>query len=368
MLLPPDQPIGRAQRGVTVDTYGALEGKGKNLRESIAGENLKGWNTGIYSKPEDLINSWLQTAARLATSGEDFLVPNGSLDAQRISRATITEEGLDLAQLVQKFLHGSVSFSQAASFYLHRDKGLMGDNTQEYDDPINGKTHFTELEHNWDQAFGYFGASRNFLAYTTETLKERKKESIDADGDGMIDLYGEKNLGISTNTGRFDYKASPSEFLQVESFSSFLEGRALISACPDPEASEACPEGYEETVAQLAAIALGAWEKTLAATVIHYLNATINEMGQYGTSSYEFQDHVKFWGEMKGYALALQFNPVGILSENDFERFHALVGDRPALHHQGERAFKDYRDRRLYTARDVLALAYRFSDSNKEQW
>ena len=63
--------------------------------------------------------------------------------------------------------------------------------------------------------------------------------------------------------------------------------------------------------------------------------------------------------------MAAQFSPVAILSDSDFDHFHALVGDHPVLGHQ--EGFEDYRVR-LIQARDVLAHAYAFSLHNKEKW
>ena len=212
-----------------------------------------------YGEPEDLIEAFFQTIARLSVEGEDLVVPNGKRDAQVITEAYITEKGLDLSQMVQKFLHGSVSFSQAASDYLY--SGLSADNEKRH----KGIKNYTRREHHWDEAFGYFGAARNFMDYTTDG----GWGDIDADEDGLIDINSEKILGVAKNTRRFDRNANPSENLQRNSFLSFVHGRFLLGTRP---------AGYEETTRQLAIIALGEWEKTIAATVIHYLNSTMGQM------------------------------------------------------------------------------------------
>ena len=43
-------------------------------------------------------------------------------------------------------------------------------------------------------------------------------------------------------------------------------------------------------------VALLAWEQAIAATVIHYINATIGVMEADG---YDFYKHAKYWGEMR---------------------------------------------------------------------
>ena len=362
------------QNGSVVTTYGNLAGNGKNLLTKIAGNDktpwetnlrrgeLKGWSTNFpgiklsevdrdgaddhYVEPEDLVDAFFQMAARLSVVSEDLIVPNGELKAQVITEGYITDSGLDLSQMVQKFLHGAVSFSQAASDYLYT--GLSADNENRH----KGVKNYTAREHHWDEAFGYFGAARNFFDYTTNG----GWGDIDANGDGMIDINSEKILGVAKNTRRFDRNARPSENLQRNSFLAFVYGRFLLGTRP---------AGYEETTRQLAIVALGEWEKTIAATVIHYLNSTIRQMKAYGSESYSFKKHVKYWAEMKGYAMAAQFSPVAILSDSDFDHFHALVGDHPVLGHL--EGFEDYRVR-LIQACDILADAYEFSSYNKENW
>ncbi|MCY4523303.1 MAG: DUF4856 domain-containing protein [Halobacteriovoraceae bacterium] len=366
-------PLPLGQEELPISTYGELLGDGKNLLSKIAGNDntvwernlrrreLKGWGNSLlaidlftvdrdgagdeYVEPEDLIDAFFRITAQLSVDGEDFLVPNGELPAQSVSEAYITENGLDLAQLTQKFLHGAVSFSQAASDYLYT--GLSADNKTSYKDIHN----YTAREHHWDEAFGYFGAARNFMDY-----KADEKGDLDADNNNLINIESEKILGVAKNTIRFDHNASPSENLQINSFRAFVQGRYLLGTRP---------AGYEETTRLLAIIALGEWEKTIAATVIHYINRTMEQMDSYGTQLYSFKKHAKYWSEMKGHAMAAQFSPTAILSDSDFDYFHKLVGNHPILGHQ--KGFAEYREQ-LIKAREVLTDAYKFSQHNKENW
>ena len=142
-----------------------------------------------------------------------------------------------------------------------------------------------------------------------------------------------------------------------EAMDAFLKGRHLIS-------TEA---GNAELLRAQAVRALGAWEQTIAATTIHYINKTVKELGEWGTDAYLFKDHVKFWGEMKGFALAFQFSPVAILSDAGFDRFHELVGDVPVLGTATEEEKTAY-TAKLLEARDILQSAYGFSDETVAAW
>ena len=86
-------------------------------------------------------------------------------------------------------------------------------------------------------------------------------------------------------------------------------------------------------------------------------------MGKFDTADYSFSTHAKHWGEMKGFALGLQFNPRSPMTDADFISFHMLVGDAPVLHTATASDIADYKSN-LVDARDLLANAYGFDTEN----
>ena len=149
--------------------FSDIHSSGKSLSGKIAGADsgqhvdwstaLAGWNTTGSVSPDGLVQAWfseLQTQAVDWSNGTYPLGPDGA----PVSAVYKTAAGHDLQQLLQKFLMGAVSFSQAADDYL--DEGLTKDNTEAAD---TGKP-YSDLEHAWDEGFGYYGASRNNDAYT----------------------------------------------------------------------------------------------------------------------------------------------------------------------------------------------------------
>ena len=342
--------------------YNGIQSPGKNLVGKIAGEDnplrhghLLGWRPdGEAIKPLDLIQILFQQWAENAAVGSSFTVPNGFLPVQRIHSADTTPEGINITQMVQKFLHGSLAFSQAAGDYLSVDlgsqKGLNADNTK----PYKSSHNYTALEHHWDEAFGYFGAAADFLLYSDRQVA--KKLSRDTNGDGSISLLSEKNHGPAPRgTARIDLKLAGSD-LSREIMEAFLAGRQLITKKPD---------GYRKYVKAYAAIAIGVWEKTLAGITIHYLNATLNTMNHYGTPGYSFMNHAKFWSEMKGFGLSFQFNPISLLELNQFKKFHGLTGDRPVLMSSSPDEIEEYQAK-LHEARDILADAFGFTEIERQ--
>ena len=203
-------------------TYNSIQDPGKNLSGKLAGndnplltEGLLGWSSGEVGglslsdvaldgsmdggvEPEDLIHGWVKSYVELAINGEDLVVSNGDLAEQRVSGAYVTAEGLDLAQLVQKFLHGAVSYAQATGDYLSVDLGdSKGLNAQNEEVAAAGKS-YTNLEHHWDEAYGYFGAARNYQSLSIEQVVGGL--SVDANNDGAISLHSERNFGMSVNS------------------------------------------------------------------------------------------------------------------------------------------------------------------------
>ena len=69
---------------------------------------------------------------------------------------------------------------------------------------------YTEAEHNYDEAFGYYGAARDNNFYTDLEARaksgrdEWKNGYHDTNGDGLIDPRSEFNFGHSQNCAKRD--------------------------------------------------------------------------------------------------------------------------------------------------------------------
>ena len=341
---------------------------GKNLVGKIAGNDavgqhkdwsteFVGWGDESYS-PESLVRAWftqVESNAINISNGESDSAPNG--DA--IVRPDLSASGQDYTQLTQKFLLGALAFSQGADDYLDNTdegKGLLTDN----ESAVDGKS-YTALEHNWDEGFGYFGAARDYLDYTDDEIagkggRDEYQGAHDSDGDGAIDLISEFNWGHSVNAAKRDRGHSTD--LTNEAYMAFYRGRKLIATAGGNLTDEQFTElqGYRD-------VAVLAWEKAIAATVIHYINDTIGDMDS--GDDYDFENHAKHWSEMKGFALSFQFNPRSPVSDEVFAQVHSLFGTAPAL--PGAENFMEYRTG-LLEARALLAAAYEFATDDVETW
>ncbi|MBN95236.1 MAG: DUF4856 domain-containing protein [Deltaproteobacteria bacterium] len=345
---------------------------GKDLLGKLAGNDAVGqhkdWSTDFHgwgatgsTNPEALVRSWFQTVEDQAlewTLGNKPQLPQGEGDADAV---TLTTEGQDLAQLVHKFLSCAVPFSQGADDYMdddEPDKGLLADNTA----AVDGKP-YTALEHAWDEGFGYFGASRDYGDYTDEDIAgsgtgDYGEGYFDTNGDGSIDLTSEYIFGHAVNAGKRDKGASddaPTDFTQG-AWDGFVTGRAIISS-----ADGALTDDQMTALKAERDAAIANWEGAVAATVVHYINDTLQDMGKFGTDDYSFATHAKHWSEMKGFALCFQFNPRSPLSSAEFGTLHDYFGIAPAL--PGSADVEAYKTS-LRSARDLLQTAYEFDAAN----
>jgi len=347
----------------TLQTVFGDLGSGSNLVDKIAGNDAdpqhQDWSTDMIGwdasdNPEDLVRDWIAACDALAVAYSSGAIPEDPTGAQ-IPSWFVSEDGLDYQQLLQKFLLGAVNYSQGTDDYLDdaSDNGLNSDNTM----PDDGDP-YTALEHAWDEGFGYWGGARNYLEYTDDEIatSDGRPEYVngynDFDGDGAIDLQAEINFSASVNAGKRDRGAAAlgaaTDYTE-QTMQAFLTGRAIIT-----HAGGALSEEDMAAVVEQRDLAVDGWERALAATAIHYFNDTIKDTL---ADEYNFADHTKHWGELKGFLLALQFNPHAQVSDEDLLAIHDFVGTAPVF--PGQMGQAQY-IADLVAARDLLAEAYAF--------
>lgn len=345
-------------------TYGDIS-SGKDLLGKLAGNDPVGqhvdWSTGFVGwgdagtfTPETLVRAWfdqLEDQAIDWSNGTYPLAPDGT----PVSSVAVTADGLDLGQLLQKFLLGAVAFSQGADDYLDDDtegKGLLADHTA-----LEDGAPYTALEHAWDEGFGYFGAARTYADRDDAAIADTPW--ADADGDGAVDLLTEYTFGHAQNAAKRDNCGdctAPTDF-SGRAFDAFLAGRTLITNAPGPLT------GAElETLRTLRDQALTGWEAAIAATAVHYINDTLADYANWDSEP-SFEDLAKHWSELKGFALSFQFNPHSPLSDTDFATLHGYIGDAPVSPEADTATIEAYLSD-LRAARALLGTAYSFPSEN----
>ena len=386
-------------------TYGDIS-SGKNLHKKIAGgtpagegetgrligDEFFGWQDGLDATPLplELVDLWISRTAAQASDGTSPTVAVVGNPAAPVSNVTIDAHGRNYRQLLQKFLLGAVNFSQGTNDYFQS-------NFSEQVALREGPTkNYTEAEHNYDEAFGYYGAARDILDYTD--LEARAKSGRDAykngyhdsNGDGSIDLTSEFVLGHAQNCAKRDVgsagAANPTD-LSSEVMHAFLAGRTIIAA---GSAAGSLTDAQLTALNAHIVTASKAWEKCIAATAIHYVKDVLEDMDGF-TADGEFADVANFtdlakhWGELKGFALSLQFSPyspfrdgtVDGITLDDLKALLANLGDAPVLADGSQNgvapsgtaaaAISAYRSK-LESVRNILTTAYGFDTEVAQNW
>lgn len=349
------------------DTLGELCGS-SFLKQKFAGNDTvtdwKDWNTEFLGVAgQDSAEAYLrQLLTEVSTQAENGTNPAGTPHY-------VSATGIDYSQLIQKFLLGALVFAQGTDDYLDDDVGTLGKGLYA-SSAQNGSNPYSSLEHVWDEGFGYFGAARD---YTSRDDDANKTGVVDDNQDGFIDVRAEHNFGASTNAAKRDAgadPATPTDFTN-DAFSAFFAGRALITQAQVDFADMSAADQADLVAFRDAAA--GAWEQAIAATVVHYINDTLNDMENIGTgpaTPEQLTNLAKHFSEMKGFALGLQFNRLSPLNDDDaanpsqslFVTLHNLLRDAPALTNDSV-----YRDD-LLAARTLLQNTYNFSQQNVEAW
>ena len=224
------------------------------------------------------------------------------------------DNGVDLTQMINKVLIGAVPYYQATGVYL--DGLLDRDNSE----ARNGTDPYTAMEHAWDEAFGYFGAARDYARYTDEQLagKQSMILLLTPTATAASTLSRSTTLASRRNAGKRDKGGSGVNFTQ-EIFDAFLKGRTLITN-----------QGTVAEISQQRQLAANGMEKVIAATVVHYINDTLSDMSKLGTADENRVNLNKHWAEMKGFTVALQYNPFRLISDGQLSELHGIMGQAPA--------------------------------------
>jgi hypothetical protein len=202
---------------------------------------------------------------------------------------------------------GAVSYHQAVDNFL--DEKMEAGNKPN-SKPYKDGAYYTGKEHSWDEAFGYWGAAAHSIqlkpADNYSVAKMKSLELSDANGDGMIDLKSEMVFGPAYYAAGAD-KGGKTDYLPTI-FNAFVAGRQIITdaAGEDLTAEQlAAVQGHAKTIADT-------WEVVLAEAAFKYAGSvykdinTLREAADDDAKAKAFRTYGKHWGELKGFAMALQ--------------------------------------------------------------
>jgi hypothetical protein len=106
--------------------------------------------------------------------------------------------GVEQVQVIEKGLMGAVFLNQALNTYFGAGK-MDVDNTTAVD--AGAGKYYTEMEHHWDEAFGYFGVSIDFPTTVPDRFWGKYSNNQDASINSNADMMDQFLLGRAAITG-----------------------------------------------------------------------------------------------------------------------------------------------------------------------
>ncbi len=304
--------------------------KGINISETSLtfGNEAFTENTNIKnavpSDMNDTIQGWFLKIANIATDGD--------------YTSLYTKDGYDYKALIIGYLSVTMPFYQVSNTYLNTSS-LTANNTRN-----DSSTPYTQLEHNWDLAFGYFG--------TSASAKTQSLESIIASNQGSVSQLNNYVFDMAAATAQRDLDSTLREanFSQLI-IEDFLNGRAVISL----------GEGHELYSNQTTLInnhaesILYNWEKALAATLIYHIKNTI--INRYIPTKYDYH-----WAMMTIYAQAIPMDPNALLAPEVIADLIKTKVDATDINKQTKYLAT------LFNAEQSIQQTYSFSESDVASW
>ncbi|HET6512562.1 MAG TPA: DUF4856 domain-containing protein [Candidatus Kapabacteria bacterium] len=219
--------------------------------------------------------------------------------------AVTTADGLYLPELLEKGFMGSIFYAQAVDYLVNK--------VPTANNSTNVPGQGTAMAHNWDEAFGYFGASQNYLTQTTE--QRRIAAGIDVNSDGKIDPATERTVYHARYAATADFTDTTYTNKGKQDF-----GNKIMQAFIDGREAIAKNDVAKRTAAVTAI--LSNWDKTFIANAIRYAGTAKTRMGT--GANYDgpwaelsqFVDMTQYWG---GNALGSKYSEV-----------RALIGNKPS--------------------------------------
>jgi len=285
-----------AMPGVDKDLHNRKE---DNSLGNFIGWAIAGDNDGDIVANE-LIQYWFSQVARIATDGDE--------------QTKAIYSNVDYKALITSFLSASIPYYQISNVHLHDTEGLSTDNLTAFQNQP-----YTQLEHHWDMAFGYFGTNRSANLQSLETIISQHNKVND-----LASLSTDSVFDTAAFLAQRDL-STPS-FVNSKSkptVTAFIEGRKVITLSEQ----DITTESKKSLISKNAQIIIANWEMAIIENLIHHINNTI-DYGPYITSG-TLSNYQTSWSKMKAYALALQFNPYSTLPLESLEYINDQISVRP---------------------------------------
>lgn len=254
----------------------------QNINNQFTGTGLntsgKDIKSKVFSLDQNLFENFMDSLSAASTStvagsnGVAGVVVNPN-DATK--KYLCDKNGIEWTQVIEKGLMGALMYYQTTAVYLDASKiGNSVDNTN----VVAGQG--TNMEHHWDEAFGYFAVPIDFPTSTSGIRFWGK-------------YCNDRNAIIGSN---------------ATIMNAFLKGRAAISN-----------KDYTTRDAQVVIVRDG-WEKVIAATIISYVNSTKTNITNDAIRNHNCS-------EIKGFLMNFKYNPTKKLTSTEIAQLETYLGN-----------------------------------------
>ena len=242
-----------------------------------------------------------------------------------------TRNGMNYPQLISKYTMGAVLYHQACDNYLDEK---MTASSKPNDKPYKKGAYYTGKEHSWDEAFGYWGAAAHTMKLTAaqsyDIAKKKDLKAADYNNDGVVDLKTEMTYAHAYYASSYDKKGKTNYLKDVTK--AFIDGRKLITSANGNKLSKAQLDKIQDYVQ----IICSNWEDVIAESVFKYAGSVYKDLVKIekalesgsGMDS-AMSKYLKHWGELKGFAMALQAGPDN--KSDTFNRLNRMMGYGPLM-------------------------------------
>lgn len=290
------------------------------------------------------------------------IIANNSQDPDKLGtyRVYINETtGHDLQEFLYLSFLGGINYNHGLKAYL------IGVDNKENDELFlidSNPAPYTQMEHHFDEAFGYTGAARNFTDFNLRDIAGIEGGFVYKDNfeqDGKINFKSEFNFDFILEAARRDVASQVPTNYAESLFLSFYRGRISI-----------INQEYDKLLVHKHSIE-ALWEEIIAATAIHHLNSTLAAIEQLENKpNIAIPRLYQHWSAMYKYTEMLRYNYKNRLTEwkSILQEFYiTLTVSYPKILVERE-SYRESYQKRLIEAREIFLETYPFARLNVEHW
>ena len=212
------------------------------------GQPTKDLKSKTFDSQQAVVEGLIDQLAELTAAGTALTVSADGEDSYMCD-----ENGMEPIQLISKGIMGSCFYYQGTSVYLSATK-------MDVDNDVSALTtdlEYTDMQHHWDESFGYFGAPKEFSIANTEGASFWAKYAKKTINGGLETIDNIMNDG-------------------------FILGRAAID-----NSDITTRDGAISTIQT-------EWEMITVCAALHYLNGAIQDIADPALRNHQLSEAIAF--------------------------------------------------------------------------